>query len=567
MKEERDTGSQPRRVADPSGAFLLLFLFNCAVGFSYFLFRKFDSNTLVNWNWITVIEGPWRLYIIFISAGLLPLVFEILEPRMPLRGSSPISKGRYLLILLAIALVIPLSRVPQVIIDSSRYFIQAKYLSLYGLWEYLRDWGEGLDAWTDLPLIPAFYGVSFKVFGEGPVGVLLINISLLVLTLCCLYGIGANLWSERVGVYSSLMLLFSYYLLIQLPLMLVDLGSMALFTFSLYLFIHALRRSDKSTLLYSGVCISASLLTKYSVWLFSLLIYPITILVLYIRFRDSSILKRATSILCLSLLILGLMIGAKYQVFKDQIFLLSGFQRHGLSRWKEFSLGTLFFQIHPLFSLMLFYALLKGIRRRDILLLIPSAGLLLFLCIHRSRYILPLLPLVSLLAGYGLWSLGSDRLRRQALATGMLTSLSIALFLYVPFLRMASSQNLTDAADYLHRNGCRSVHVVSRPQTGSGGNTAPLVALFDLYYRGEIISVTGWEVKQTEGYHPLVFTWLIKSPPFYPENRDRSGGSQVVIASELPSSEGFERTFQRSLPFFRYRSIVGVKGCAERNRP
>jgi len=45
-------------------------------------------------------------------------------------------------------------RMPEVNIDASRYFTQAKHLELFGVRYFLSEWGREIHAWTDMPLIP-----------------------------------------------------------------------------------------------------------------------------------------------------------------------------------------------------------------------------------------------------------------------------------------------------------------------------------------------------------------------------------------------------------------------------
>ena len=53
---------------------------------------------------------------------------------------------------------------PEMIVDASRYFTQAKHLELYGFGYFFREWGNGINAWTDLPAIPFLYGVALCGF-------------------------------------------------------------------------------------------------------------------------------------------------------------------------------------------------------------------------------------------------------------------------------------------------------------------------------------------------------------------------------------------------------------------
>ncbi|MEW6601906.1 MAG: hypothetical protein AB1499_13115, partial [Nitrospirota bacterium] len=131
--------------------------------FSSFLllytFRRADDNRLTSWKWAFAnAELSWTLLIIL--AGII-LVYLLLN--------SPITRQRPSLFLFCVSFVVCAIfwEVPEVIIDSSRYFTQAKHLEVYGIGYFLSEWGKNIYAWTDLPLVPFLYGLVFKIFGES----------------------------------------------------------------------------------------------------------------------------------------------------------------------------------------------------------------------------------------------------------------------------------------------------------------------------------------------------------------------------------------------------------------
>ena len=69
-------------------------------------------------------------------------------------------------VLAAFAAGVGLAGEPEMVIDASRYFVQAKYFDLFGPRAFFRDWGGALPAWTDLPLPSLLYGAVFRLCGE-----------------------------------------------------------------------------------------------------------------------------------------------------------------------------------------------------------------------------------------------------------------------------------------------------------------------------------------------------------------------------------------------------------------
>jgi 4-amino-4-deoxy-L-arabinose transferase-like glycosyltransferase len=117
---------------------------------------------------------------------------------------------------------------PEVIVDASRYFAEAKYLELYGVGFFLREWGRAIAVWTDLPVVPFFYGLVFKVFGESRLYIQIFTSLLFSLSAVLTSQVGKKLWDEDTGFYAGLLLLGIPYLY-SVPLMLVDVPSMFFF--------------------------------------------------------------------------------------------------------------------------------------------------------------------------------------------------------------------------------------------------------------------------------------------------------------------------------------------------
>jgi 4-amino-4-deoxy-L-arabinose transferase-like glycosyltransferase len=241
---------------------------------------------------------------------------------------------------------------PEVIVDASRYFVQAKYLELYGIGYFFREWGKDIMAWTDLPLIPLLYGLIFEVFGEARIAIQMFVALLFSATVVLTYLIGKTLWDEAVGIYGGLFLLAMPYLLTQVPLMLVDVPAMFFLTLAVFATIKAVRQGGLWLLVASSVAIMLALLSKYSNWLM-LSVVPV-VLLSHFESGWKVILRR-----------MGMVMLWKFGVLAEQLALLQSYQLPGLQRWHESFTSTFFFQIHPFITLAALYSIYRAIRRKD----------------------------------------------------------------------------------------------------------------------------------------------------------------------------------------------------------
>ena len=126
-----------------------------------FFLRRYDDNSLASWN-IIFLSGakPARFFIFLLAALLFASLISISRISLPARV-------RPLFLFAAATAVAALCwSIPEVNIDASRYFQQAKYLEQYGVAFFLKEWGREIPAWTDLPAVPFFYGLIFRLFGE-----------------------------------------------------------------------------------------------------------------------------------------------------------------------------------------------------------------------------------------------------------------------------------------------------------------------------------------------------------------------------------------------------------------
>ena len=157
--------------------------------------RFLDNNTLSSWRWVFArVSVPWAMALLL---GVLVLAY-FFSLKVHLEKYP-----RLALFVFSVLAVVPLWSEPELLVDSGRYFLQAKYLAQYGFPRFVREWGGEIGAWTDLPLVPALYGLLFKVFGESRVVVQAFNTLLFALTALLISGVGRLLWNRQTGFYAG----------------------------------------------------------------------------------------------------------------------------------------------------------------------------------------------------------------------------------------------------------------------------------------------------------------------------------------------------------------------------
>ena len=152
------------------------------------------------------------------------------------------------------------------LLDASRYFLEAKYLSVNGPGFFLKEWGHAIAPWTDLPLMPFIYGLLFKMFGEFRFAIQLFNSLLFAFSLVLTYHAGKTLWDAETGFHAGLLLLGIPYLPTQVPLMLVDIGTMFFMILTVFAFTKSMQQGGPLWLGISVISIVSTLSVKYSTW-------------------------------------------------------------------------------------------------------------------------------------------------------------------------------------------------------------------------------------------------------------------------------------------------------------
>ncbi len=465
--------------------------------------------------------------------------------RVPLPGRYPAT----MLFIVSFAVTLPFWREPEVIVDSSRYFTQAKHLEVYGIGYFLREWGKAIPAWTDMPAVPFLYGLILKLSGETRAYIQMFTSSLFALTIMLTYRIGKTLWSRELGFYAGVSLLAMPYLYTQAPLMLVDVPTTFMFTLSVYTFIMALKHG-RSWIPAASAALFIAFFSKYSTWLMLsglgviFLVYSIRKPEAGGRKRDSGrkAASRGLVTAFIASLLIGFVVWHKFDVFSEQIRFLMAYQKPGLRRWGESFVSTFLFQVHPFITIAAAYSLYAAFKKRDLsyLIIIWPVLLLFLLQIKRIRYSMPVFPMLALMASYGLCAIRNREAGKSAALCAMAFSLVLATFAYSPFLHKTSSVNIKHAGEYLNALDIRKCEVFVLPPEDPVLNAAVSVPLLDIFtdkdIRYEYTPLPRPPREEVEK-SPLRFTWEYRNPAYYGPEAGGTGKTAVVVISGKPGKE------------------------------
>ena len=552
-------------------AISLLTLLTCL---TLYYARSLDDNRLSNWQWCFKDRGVWGVFLAVLGGCIFSYFLVLVSPRIRNRG----------LVLFVVSFVSAsfFWSEPEVIVDASRYFTQAKYLELYGIRFFFEEWGRGISAWTDMPLVPFLYGLIFRLFGEVRVYVQIFTAVLFSLSTVLTYLIGRELWDEEVGLYGGFFLLGMPYLFTQVPLLLVDVPTMFFLLFAVLMFMKALKRGG-TMLVVSAFSIFLAFFSKYSAWLM-LSILPVIVLVDLAQERSkpetprqtTDLLLRTLYVVVLSALFIGLAAAYKSGVISDQMKLLMAYQKPGLKRWGESFVSTFFFQIHPLITAAALYSVYVAVRKKDLkyIFAVWLVALVFLMQIRRARYIIMVLPMLSLTAAYGLCGIKGADLRKFFAACVITSSLSVALIAYVPFMQRMSAVNLKDAGRFLDSITEINVEVFTLIPSEPVVNPSVSVPLLDLFTKKRIIykgdGVLAGEGREKIENSSLRFTLEFKNPSYYDCVNCKDEDTVLAVISESandPLPPEIERraadysligVFDEYEGIFRYRTSVRV---------
>lgn len=111
-----------------------------------FSLRHLDDNRLTSWNWTLAGTPSWLFLTVMLAT--LGLAWWLSRWDLPRRW------GGALVFTCLFALLAPLWRTPEVILDTGRYFTYSQHAANHSLASLWREWGHELPVWTDLPGVP-----------------------------------------------------------------------------------------------------------------------------------------------------------------------------------------------------------------------------------------------------------------------------------------------------------------------------------------------------------------------------------------------------------------------------
>ncbi|RJQ46618.1 MAG: hypothetical protein C4538_06500 [Nitrospiraceae bacterium] len=532
-----------------------------------YIYRFVDDNTFTSWRWVFSATILLRVFFLLLPAILCAYALS----RHAFSGPS----ACIFLFVLSAASIIPLWQGPEAVIDASRYFVHAKSLKEYGAVYFIKEWGNSIHAWTDMPLVSFIYGLVFSWFGEARIYIQAFNTLLFALTSLLTFLIGKQLWDEDTGVHAGLLLLGIPYLITQVPLMLVDVPTMFFVTLSIYVFLNALDRGGFPWIAGSSLAIFLAVFSKYSTWLM-LSVIPLITAVL-IRRSPKKILVRALSVLLMSGILTALAVYFRYDLFQEQITLLTTYQWSGLSRWQEGFISTFLYQIHPFVTILALFGIYRAVRARNLRFLIAGWFVIfvVLLQIKRIRYILPLFPLFVLMASYGLGVIKDKGMTKFITLCIAASSLVIVYSAYLPFLNRTGMVNLKHAGHYLNTIDCEFVEVYALPQKSSSGSTFAVLPILDYYTEKNLIFPQKWPSRPVDSNtqkSSLRFTWEMERPYFYSQPETYNRCAVVIISSEALDNAPKETTggasgtlielkrFDLLSEMFKYQTVVTILG-------
>jgi len=209
--------------------------------------------------------------------------------------------------------------------------------------------------------------------------------------------------------------------------------------------------------------------------------------------------------------------------------------------------------------------------------------LLMVLDVRRIRYVIPALPMLALMAAYGMPEVGNPRITRHLVSCAVVSALVTAIFGYLPFLTTTSAANLKAAGEYLNTLNGQRVEVIVLPQRRSVVNPMVAVPILDLFTAKDIVLAKarpGIARPVSIETSPVRFTWEAL-PARYPGAvvAGPSSTAAVVVISDgndrpvpEPALKGIARhdpikTFALSDRVFRYKTVVAVYPTAQPSAP
>ena len=115
---------------------LLISLLSLCTFATLFIFRTIDDNSLTRWQWTFANADLTLIYPLFILGIILAYMTSKIS--FPERILAPF------LFISSFFITAIFWQEPEVIVDASRYFTQAKHLEMYGIESFFKEWGKDI---------------------------------------------------------------------------------------------------------------------------------------------------------------------------------------------------------------------------------------------------------------------------------------------------------------------------------------------------------------------------------------------------------------------------------------
>jgi hypothetical protein len=253
--------------------------------------------------------------------------------------------------------------------------------------------------------------------------------------------------------------------------------------------------------------------------------------------KDRRPILRGVVILLMAAAVSGAILLLKFDVVSEQVRLLREYQQPGLDRWGESFVSTFLFQTHPFIAASALASLVVAFRKRDVSYVIICWLVLLVVLfnIRRIRYIVPIFPMLTLMAGYGLQVIKRDELRRFILFSTVTTSLVIGIFAFLPLAESMSVANLKHAGEHLNTLDAGEIEVITLFSKEPAVNPAVAVPLLDLFTNKQIqyhYRPEGFPPREEIERSSLRFTWAYRNPAYYIAKPDAILNIPVIVISD-----------------------------------
>lgn len=485
--------------------------------------------------------------IIFFPIILL-FLFLIKRFLFPLFKKLSQSKKIILIFTFCLTSAFSLFNIVQTNPDYGRYLAEAKYLNKNGIIAYFQNWGNFQYA-ADMPVMPFIYGVAFKLFGEGQLAVLIVNLLIFLGILWLTYLIARQLFNKKIAFFSIILFSTTPFVITQTPLFLVDLGQTFFLTLSFYLLVKIIQSPSIKQGFIVGLVLFITSLTKIFSIIFIIPFLAFSFIWAISKKRKKKIFHSLTTAWGFMMLLDLVYFFWKRDIFYELIFqyispkeiilsveslavvgvfslIIIILARKNLNRFyfailpiiylllvllffygqkRAFYLRTIFVAANIPLAILFFSSIYFAFKKKSIsaLMLLPWSSAAIFIPNTMFKYQLPSYPAIMMLTTFSLISLFKNHKRQiRCLLVALAFSISITYFFFLPMIQNHIKVNIRQAAEYANQFQPKKIVVLFFPIGEYGEElskyidetskfpTPSLTHLIDYYTAGEVVYET-----------------------------------------------------------------------------